>query len=64
MDRIEKLMNLLENKYGSKTITEGSKQKVKEIVTQEIERVIESLKEVDDSDNPMTFESLKKVMNK
>ena len=36
MDRIEKLMNLLENKYGSKTITEGSKQKVKEIVKQEI----------------------------
>ena len=57
-------MNLLENKYGNKTITEGSKQKVKEIVKQEIERVIESLKEVDDSDNPMTFESLKKVMNK
>jgi hypothetical protein len=64
MDRIEKLMNLLENKYGNKTIAEGSKQKVKEIVKQEIERVIESLKEVDDSDNPMTFESLKKVMNK
>ena len=64
MDRIEKLMNLLENKYGNKTIAEGSKQKVKEIVKQEIERVIESLKEVDDSDNPMTFESLKKVINK
>ena len=64
MDRIEKLMNLLENKYGNKTIAEGSKQKVKEIVKQEIERVIESLKEVDDSDNPMTFESLEKVMNK
>ena len=64
MERLEKLMVLLEKKYGSKTITEGSKQKVKEIVKQEIERVIESLKEVDDSDNPMTFESLKKVMNK
>jgi hypothetical protein len=64
MDRIEKLMNLLENKYGSKTITEGSKQKVREIVKQEIGRVIESLKEVDDSDSPMTFKSLEKVMNK
>ena len=64
MDRIEKLMNLLENKYGNKTIAEGSKQKVKEIVKQEIERVIESLKEVDDSDSPMTFKSLEKVMNK
>jgi hypothetical protein len=64
MDRIEKLMNLLENKYGDKTITEGSKLKIREIVKQEIERVIESLKEVDDSDNPMTFESLKKVINK
>ena len=64
MDRIEKLMNLLENKYGNKTIAEGSKQKVKEIVKQEIERVIESLKEVDDSDNPMTLKSFEKVINK
>jgi hypothetical protein len=64
MDRIEKLMNLLENKYGDKTITEGSKLKIREIVKQEIERVVESLKEVDDSDNPMTLESLEKVIHK
>ena len=64
MDRIEKLMNLLENKYGDKTITEGSKLKIREIVKQEIERVIESLKEVDDSDNPMTLKSFEKVINK
>ena len=64
MDRIEKLMNLLENKYGNKTITEGSKLKIREIVKQEIERVIESLKEVDDSDNPMTLKSFEKVINK
>tara|TARA_B100001564_G_C20256099_1_gene497123 strand:+ start:312 stop:509 length:198 start_codon:yes stop_codon:yes gene_type:complete len=64
MEKIDKLINLLEKKYGSKTITEGSKLKVKDIVHQEIGRVIESLKEVDDSDNPMTFESLEKVMNK
>ena len=64
MDRIEKLMNLLENKYGDKTITEGSKLKIREIVKQEIERVVESLKEVDDSDNPMTLESLEKVIKK
>ena len=64
MEKIDKLINLLEKKYGSKTITEGSKLKVKDIVQQEIGRVIESLKEVDDSDNPMTFKSLEKVMNK
>jgi len=54
----------LKKKYGSKTITEGSKQKVKEIVKQEIERVIESLKEVDDSDNSMTLKSFEKMINK
>jgi len=64
MKRIEMLMELLEKKYGSKTITEGSKDKIRKIVKQEIGRVIESLKEVDDSDSPMTFESLEKVMNK
>jgi hypothetical protein len=64
MERLEKLMVLLEKKYGSKTITEGSKQKVKEIVKQEIERVIESLKEVDDSDNSMTLKSFEKMINK
>ncbi len=64
MDDVAKLMSLLEKKYGSKTITEGSKQKVKEIVKQEIERVIESLKEVDDSDNSMTLKSFEKMINK
>ena len=53
MEKIDKLINLLEKKYGSKTITEGSKLKVKDIVHQEIGRVIESLKEVDESENPM-----------
>ena len=53
MEQMQKLMNLLEKKYGSKTITEGSKEKIREIVRQEIERVIESLKEVDESENPM-----------
>jgi len=64
MSKIETLMNLLNKKYGSKTITEGSKDKIREIVKQEIGRVIESLKEVDDSDNPMTFESLRKVIER
>ena len=53
MEQMQKLMNLLEKKYGNKVITEGSKEKIREIVRQEIERVIESLKEVDESDNPM-----------
>ena len=64
MSKIETLMNLLNKKYGNKTITEGSKDKIREIVKQEIGRVIESLKEVDDSDNPMTFESLRKVIER
>jgi len=64
MEKIEKLMILLEKKYGKKTITEESKAKVREIVREEIARVVESLEEVNDSEHPMTFESLKKVMDK
>ena len=64
MEKIEKLMNLIENKYGKKSITEGSKEKIREIVREEIARVVESLEEVDESNDPMTFKSLEKVMNK
>ena len=64
MEKIEKLMNLLEKKYGSKTITDESKVKIREIVREEIARVVESLEEVNDSEHPMTFESLQKVMDK
>lgn len=64
MADIEKLMNLLEKKYGGKTITDGSKDKIREIVREEIARVVESLEEVNDSEHPMTFESLQKVLDK
>ena len=64
MEKIEKLMILLEKKYGKKTITEESKAKVREIVREEIARVVESLEEVNDSEHPMTFESLQKVLDK
>lgn len=64
MEKIEKLMNLLEKKYGRKTITDNSKDKIREIVREEIARVVESLEEVNDSEHPMTFESLQKVLDK
>ena len=64
MEKIEKLMNLLEKKYGGKTITDKSKDKIREIVREEIARVVESLEEVNDSEHPMTFESLQKVLDK
>ena len=64
MEKIQKLMNLLEKKYGGKTITDESKDKIREIVREEIARVVESLEEVNDSESSMTFESLEKVMNK
>jgi hypothetical protein len=64
MANVEKLMNLLEKKYGGKTITDESKDKIREIVREEIARVVESLEEVNDSENPMTFESLQKVLDK
>jgi hypothetical protein len=53
MEKIEKLVNLLEKKYGNKNITESSKNKIRTIVREEIARVIESLEEVNDSENPM-----------
>ena len=53
MNQIEKLVNLLEKKYGNKNITECSKNKIRTIVREEIARVIESLEEVNDSENPM-----------
>jgi len=64
MANVEKLMNLLEKKYGGKTITDESKDKIREIVREEIARVVESLEEVNDSEHPMTFESLQKVLDK
>tara|TARA_B100000927_G_C16227199_1_gene373903 strand:+ start:134 stop:328 length:195 start_codon:yes stop_codon:yes gene_type:complete len=64
MEKIEKLMNLLEKRYGKKTITDSSKDKIREIVREEIARVVESLEEVNDSEHPMTFESLQKVLDK
>ena len=62
MEKIEKLMNLLEKKYGAKTITEESKAKIREIVREEIARVTESLEEVDDSEGSMTYASLERAM--
>jgi hypothetical protein len=53
MANIEKLVNLLEKKYGNKTITDGSKEKIREIVREEIARVVESLEEVNGSENSM-----------
>ena len=64
MEKIEKLMNLLEKRYGKKTITDSSKDKIREIVREEIARVVESLEEVNDSEHPMTFESLQKALDK
>lgn len=64
MEKIEKLMILLEKKYGGKTITDESKDKIRKIVREEIARVVESLEEVNDSEHPMTFESLQKVLDK
>ena len=53
MEKIEKLVNLLEKKYGNKNITESSKNKIRTIVREEIARVIESLEEVNDSESLM-----------
>ncbi len=53
MEKIEKLVNLLEKKYGNKNITESSKSKIRTIVREEIARVIESLEEVNDSESSM-----------
>ena len=53
MEKIEKLVNLLEKKYGNKNITESSKNKIRTIVREEIARVVESLEEVNDSESLM-----------
>jgi len=53
MANIEKLVNLLEKKYGNKVITDKSKDKIRTIVREEIARVIDSLEEGNDSDNSM-----------
>ncbi len=58
MANIEKLVNLLEKKYGNKTITDGSKEKIREIVREEIARVVESLEEVNGSENSMISKKL------
>ena len=62
MDRLNKLMNLIENKYGDKTISEDAKSKIRQIVREEIARVTESLEEVDDSEGSMTYASLERAM--
>ena len=53
MEQMQKLMNLLEKKYGNKVITDKSKDKIRTIVREEIARVIESLEEVNDSESLM-----------
>jgi|TARA_B100000768_G_scaffold178332_1_gene193934 hypothetical protein len=53
MEKIDKLMNLIEKKYGNKAITDGSKEKIREIVREEIARVVESLEEVNGSKSSM-----------
>mgnify|MGYP003659463639 CR=1 FL=1 len=64
MERIEKLVNLIESKYGSVSINETTKAEIRKIISEEIARVTESLEEVNDSEHPMTFESLQKVLDK
>ena len=62
MDRLEKLIELLEKKYGSVSVEGTNKSRIREIVREEIERVKESLEEVDDSQISMTFASLERAM--
>ena len=62
MERLEKLMVLLENKYSKNIIEDSNKSKIREIVREEIARVTESLEEVDDSQSSMTFTSLERAM--
>ena len=62
MDRLEKLIELLEKKYNKVSIDGTNKSRIREIVREEIERVTESLKEVDDSQVSMTFASLERAM--
>jgi hypothetical protein len=62
MDKFEKLIELLEKKYNKVSIDGTNKSRIREIVREEIERVKESLKEVDDSQISMTFASLERAM--
>jgi len=62
MERLEKLVNLLEKKYGNTNITESTKVEIRKIISEEIARVTESLEEVDDSQTSMTYASLERAM--
>ena len=62
MERLEKLVNLLEKKYGNTNITESNKVEIRKIISEEIARVTESLEEVDDSQTSMTYASLERAM--
>ena len=57
-----KLIELLEKKYNKVSIDGTNKSRIREIVRQDIERVTQSLKEVDDSQVSMTFASLERAM--
>lgn len=61
MDRFEKLIELLEKKYNDVPMKGTNKSRIREIVREEIQRVSESLKEVDDSQVSMTFASLERA---
>ena len=60
LDKLENLMNELKLKYQNAEISENSKLEIKKIVSEEIARVKRHLKEVDDSQVPMTYASLEK----
>jgi hypothetical protein len=62
MERIEKLVNLIESKYGNVSINETTKAEIRKIISEEIARVTESLEEVDDSQTSMTYASLERAM--
>ena len=62
MERIEKLVNLIESKYGSVSINETTKAEIRKIISEEIARVTESLEEVDDSQTSMAYASLERAM--
>lgn len=60
LDKLVNLMNELKLKYQNAEISENSKLEIKKIVSEEIARVKRHLKEVDDSQVPMTYASLEK----
>lgn len=62
MDRLNTLIELLEKKYNDVPVKGTDKSRIREIVREEIERVTESLKEVDDSQISMAYSSLERAM--